>query len=291
MIARLAPPAIAVEQAFVAKDPSAALKLGHARAVALLAAAQAGLEIAEYAPNHIKKCVVGAGHAGKDQVQFMVKRLLPACGVTQADAADALAAPSRMPICRARGRAMMEALAMIGKLTGIVDSIAEDAVILDVGGVGYLVQCPSSTLSRLAAGAHVSLMIEMKVSDDAIRLYGFATRRGARMVPPAADGAECRRPRGAVGAVDACRRANCSGRWRLSDKAMIGRAPGVGPKLALRIATELKDKAPAMMLRGDGDMHAPVMRAARSRRRCGRGAVEAGLFRRPGGGSGGARRQ
>lgn len=86
------PAAIAVEQAFVARDPSAALKLGHARAVALLAAAQAGLEIAEYAPNHIKKCVVGAGHAGKEQVQFMVKRLLPACGVAQADAADALAA-------------------------------------------------------------------------------------------------------------------------------------------------------------------------------------------------------
>jgi crossover junction endodeoxyribonuclease RuvC len=87
-----APAAIAVEQAFVARDPQAALKLGHARAVALLAGAQAGLEIAEYAPNHIKKCVVGAGHAGKEQVQFMVKRLLPTCGVTQADAADALAA-------------------------------------------------------------------------------------------------------------------------------------------------------------------------------------------------------
>jgi len=87
-----APTAIAVEQAFVARDPQAALKIGHARAVALLAAAQAGLEIAEYAPNHIKKCVVGSGHAGKEQVQFMVKRLLPACGVTQADAADALAA-------------------------------------------------------------------------------------------------------------------------------------------------------------------------------------------------------
>src|ERR1700742_4907961 len=86
------PMAIAVEQAFVAKDPSAALKLGHARAIALLAAAQAGLEIAEYSPNHIKKSVVGAGHAGKDQVQFMVKRLLPSCGVKEADAADALAA-------------------------------------------------------------------------------------------------------------------------------------------------------------------------------------------------------
>ena len=105
VIARLSPQAIAVEQAFVARDPSAALKLGHARAVALLAAAQAGLEIAEYSPNHIKKCVVGAGHAGKEQVQFMVKRLLPACGVTQADAADALAcaiAHARLSTTRAR---------------------------------------------------------------------------------------------------------------------------------------------------------------------------------------------
>jgi len=92
IIAELQPGAIAVEQAFVHKDPSAALKLGHARAVALLAAAQAGLDIAEYAPNHIKKSVVGAGHAGKEQVMAMVKRLLPACGVEQADAADALAA-------------------------------------------------------------------------------------------------------------------------------------------------------------------------------------------------------
>jgi crossover junction endodeoxyribonuclease RuvC len=92
IIEQFQPQAIAVEQAFVAKDPSAALKLGHARAVALLAAAQAGLDIAEYAPNHIKKSVVGVGHAGKEQVQAMVKRLLPACGVDQADAADALAA-------------------------------------------------------------------------------------------------------------------------------------------------------------------------------------------------------
>ncbi len=77
VIAELKPHSIAVEQAFVHKDPSAALKLGHARAIALLAAAQAGLDIAEYTPNHIKKCVVGAGHAGKEQVMAMVKRLLP----------------------------------------------------------------------------------------------------------------------------------------------------------------------------------------------------------------------
>jgi len=91
VIAALKPGAIAVEQAFVHKDPSAALKLGHARAVALLAAAQAQLDIAEYAPNRIKKCVVGTGHAGKEQVLAMVRRLLPSANVEATDAADALA--------------------------------------------------------------------------------------------------------------------------------------------------------------------------------------------------------
>lgn len=111
ILALHAPHAVAVEQAFVAKDPSAALKLGHARAIALLAAAQAGLTIAEYAPNHIKKSVVGAGHAGKEQVQIMVKRLLPAVRFESADAADALAcaiAHAHLSGTRAR---IMQALA------------------------------------------------------------------------------------------------------------------------------------------------------------------------------------
>jgi crossover junction endodeoxyribonuclease RuvC len=88
---QFSPQAVAVEQAFVAKDPLAALKLGHARAIALLAAAEAGLVIAEYAPNHIKKSIVGVGHADKAQVQAMVKRLLPRAQFEAADAADALA--------------------------------------------------------------------------------------------------------------------------------------------------------------------------------------------------------
>jgi len=85
------PDAVAVEQAFVHKDPLAAMKLSHARAVALLAAAEAEIEIAEYTPNHIKKSVVGVGHASKEQVQAMVKRLLPSARCEEADAADALA--------------------------------------------------------------------------------------------------------------------------------------------------------------------------------------------------------
>src|SRR6185437_13727118 len=137
---------------------------------------------------------------------------------------------------------------MIGKLSGIVDSVAEDHAILDVGGVGYLVHCPSSTLSKLAAGAHAALMIETKVSDDAIRLYGFHSaeeREWFRLLQTVQN----------VGARVALNvlSALSSRALALSDKAAIGRAQGVGPKLALRIVTELKDKAPAMMLRGHGD--------------------------------------
>ena len=85
------PGAAAVEKTFVNKDANATLKLGQARGVLLLAPALAGLEVAEYAPNQVKKAVVGAGHAGKGQIKMMVKMLLPGCHPHSDDAADALA--------------------------------------------------------------------------------------------------------------------------------------------------------------------------------------------------------
>ena len=85
------PDAAAIEAVFVSRDGQATLKLGQARGVAILAAAQAGLEVAEYAPNHIKKSVVGAGHADKHQILAMVTMLLPGCAPDSEHAADALA--------------------------------------------------------------------------------------------------------------------------------------------------------------------------------------------------------
>src|ERR1700749_2116802 len=149
--------------------------------------------------------------------------------------------------------------AVIGKLSGTVDSIQDDHVILDVGGVGYLVQCPSSTLSRLSIGGHASLMVEMKVSDDAIKLYGFVSaeeREWFRLLQTVQNvGGKV-----ALSVLSTLSPRDLERALALSDKAMIGRRPGVGPKLALRIATELKDKAPSMML-GAGD-HAAVAVAA-----------------------------
>jgi crossover junction endodeoxyribonuclease RuvC len=88
---QMMPDEAAVEQTFVNKDAVATLKLGHARAMALLVPARAGLPVAEYAPNQVKKSVVGVGHAEKDQVHVMVKMLLPQSNAEGADAADALA--------------------------------------------------------------------------------------------------------------------------------------------------------------------------------------------------------
>ncbi len=88
---RYAPHEAAVEHTFVNRDPTATLKLGQARAIALLVPAQAGLAVAEYAPNQVKKSVVGVGHAAKDQVDLMIRTLLPGCSLHGADAADALA--------------------------------------------------------------------------------------------------------------------------------------------------------------------------------------------------------
>lgn len=100
VIAAHAPDEAAVEETFVNKDPRSALKLGQARAVSLLAPALAGLPVAEYAANLVKKTVVGAGHADKAQVAAMVRLLLPKADPKGADAADALA----VAICHAQHR-------------------------------------------------------------------------------------------------------------------------------------------------------------------------------------------
>ncbi len=99
-IAEFVPDEAAVEETFVNKNPKSTLKLGEARGVILLTPALAGLPVAEYAANKIKKAVVGVGHAAKEQVQMMVRRILPGCVFSSPDAADALA----VAICHANLR-------------------------------------------------------------------------------------------------------------------------------------------------------------------------------------------
>jgi crossover junction endodeoxyribonuclease RuvC len=104
------PDEAAVEQTFVNRDASATLKLGQARGIALLVPAQARIPVAEYAPNAVKKAVVGAGHAEKVQIRAMVRVLLPKAEFKTDDAADALA----IAICHAHHRQWARTLAKVG---------------------------------------------------------------------------------------------------------------------------------------------------------------------------------
>jgi len=141
---------------------------------------------------------------------------------------------------------------MIGKLSGLVDSIAEDHAILDVNGVGYLVHCPASTLSKLQPGAHVSLIVETAITDETIKLYGFSSaeeREWFRLLQTVQNvGA-----RVALHVLSALSPRELERAIALGDRIAVCRAQGVGPKLAARIVSELKDKAPSMMLRGHAE--------------------------------------
>jgi len=134
---------------------------------------------------------------------------------------------------------------MIGKLRGVIDSYGEDAVILDVHGVGYLVHCSARTLQSLPAlGEAATISIETWVHEDQIRLYGFATdleREWFRILT----GVQGVGAKVALAVLGTLKVADLANAIALGDKAQLARAPNVGPKLAQRLVTELKDKAPA----------------------------------------------
>ena len=135
---------------------------------------------------------------------------------------------------------------MIGKLKGLVDSFGEDFVIVDVGGVGYVVSCSPRTLARLPKpGEPVALAIETQVREDSIRLFGFsadAERDWFRLLQTV-QGVGAKVALAILGILPPGELASA---LAMSDKAAVARAPGVGPKLAARIVAELKDKAPVM---------------------------------------------
>jgi crossover junction endodeoxyribonuclease RuvC len=111
VIGEFAPDEAAVEETFVNKNPTSTLKLGLARGVVLLVPARAGLPVAEYGANHVKKSIVGAGHADKTQVQMMVRTLLPGAAFRTPDAADALA----VAICHAHHRQTSRRIAGVAR--------------------------------------------------------------------------------------------------------------------------------------------------------------------------------
>jgi len=135
---------------------------------------------------------------------------------------------------------------MIGKLKGTVDEIGEDHCVIDVHGVGYVAFCPARTLAGLpGAGEAVVLHIETHVREDMIRLYGFATaleREWFRLLQNVQGvGAKV-----ALAVLSTLAPAELANAIALRDIAMVSRAPGVGKKVAERIVTELKARAPTL---------------------------------------------
>ncbi len=132
---------------------------------------------------------------------------------------------------------------MIGRLRGLVAEVGEEEALIDVGGVGYVVRCGGRTLSRLPApGDEALLHVETQWTEAAgMRLYGFLAReeRRAFVLLQAIQGVG---PKAALGVLDVLSPSELAGAVARQDKAVVARANGVGPKLALRIIVELKDK-------------------------------------------------
>jgi len=140
---------------------------------------------------------------------------------------------------------------MIGKLKGVVDEVDADHLILDVQGVGYHVSCSANTLGALPArGEAMALLIETYVREDAIRLFGFAgaAERDWFRLLTTVQGVGTKV---ALAILSVLKPAELASAIALQDKAQVVRAPGVGPKMAQRIVTELKDKAPAFTAASD----------------------------------------
>ena len=150
---------------------------------------------------------------------------------------------------------------MIAKLRGQMDSRGDDWVVIDVGGVGYLVECSARTLDRLPApGEAVEIFTRMLVSENAIRLVGFAEEAERAWFDELSE-VQGVGSRVALALLSALSPAELSTAIASGDAAMLSRAKGVGPKLARRICTELKDKA--LTIGADAlELEAPGLAAA-----------------------------
>ena len=257
IVERFHPDEAAVEESFVNRNAASTLKLGVARGVVLLAPAERGLPVAEYSANLIKKAVVGAGHAEKAQVQMMVRHILPGCAHRRGRCRRC-AGGGDLPRSPCSDAAFVASTVMIAKLAGIVDQVDAEALVVDVGGVGYLAFCSTRTLGLLPpAGAPVRLLIETHVREDHIHLYGFAdaAERDWFRLLTTVQGVGAKLALAILSAVapEALALAILA-----QDRVALTRADGVGPRLAARIVNELRDKA--------GGLAAPAPRHRHRRR-------------------------
>ena len=242
-----------------------ALKLGHARGVAMLAAVEAGLAVVEYTPAEIKRAVVGYGRAEKHQVADMVRVLLRSR--RRARAVRRVRRAGRGDLSRARhGRrrgasrrraapaAKLAAMASPGRLTALMIAHLRGRVlekhptrvIVETAGVGYELHVPLSSFSAIGEpGSEVALRVHTHVREDAIQLFGFATPLELslfdRLVAVSGIG-----PRLALSLLSGIAPEELVQAVATSDVARLVSIPGIGKKTAERIVLELKDKLGGM---------------------------------------------
>jgi Holliday junction DNA helicase RuvA len=131
---------------------------------------------------------------------------------------------------------------LIGRLRGVLAEVGEEEAIVEVGGVGYIVRCGARTLSRLPPiGDEALLHIESQTREDGTRLYGFLSREDKQAFV-ILNGVQGVGPKAALSVLDVMSPPELAAAIAREDKALVGRAQGVGPKLAQRIVVELKDK-------------------------------------------------
>ena len=208
-LAEYRPDAVAVERVFSQHNVRTVMGTAQAGAVAVLCAARLGLPVALHTPSEVKAAVTGSGRADKAQVTAMVMRLLRLADPPRpADTADALAlaicqlwrggtaGPARR--CRPRGGPVEElrSSAVISHLDGLVAAIAPEGAVIEVGGVGLLVQATPGTLATLRRGERARVATSLVVREDALTLVRLRQRRRAGRVRAAADGQRGRPPAG-----------------------------------------------------------------------------------------------
>ena len=218
----------------------------------MLVPALAGLAVEEYAPNAIKKAVVGVGHASKQQIEYMVKLQLPKIQLKSIDSTDAMA----VAICHAnhlRNSMKMQKknsvlyLIMIGRISGKLNYVSADHILVDVSGVGYILHVTQTTLTNLPKlGNTVSLFTELVVKEDLLQLVGFITVTEKEwyklLISVQGVGSKA-----ALALLSQLPISSISRAILLEDTTTITSVQGIGPKIAKRLVVELKSKVPSMM--------------------------------------------
>ncbi len=250
-LAEYRPDAVAVERVFSQHNVRTVMGTAQAGAVAIVCAARRGLPVALHTPSEVKAAVTGSGRADKAQVTAMVMRLLRLDAPPRpADTADALAlaichlwrGADASPAGRGPGPGRTQARTrrgpVISHLVGTVSALSPEGAVIEVGGVGLLVQCTPGTLATLRAGERARVATSLVVREDALTLFGFTTddERDVFVLLQTASGVGPRLALAmlAVFTPDALRHAVAT-----EDVAALMRVPGIGRKGAQRIVLEL----------------------------------------------------